>query len=278
METTVQNEIQKTGLQPKLSELYSDIELTEEEKAEAIEKALFEARYAKAAAIHAKQYLEKLTAPEKVVRYTSAELWEHLNELDGFDIDADNEYVVDLLCKYFADDPSFEEHKDANMAPYSLKKGLLLFGGFGVGKTMLLEIFRNNQKQSFQVVACQDVEASYAKNGPDIHPQTRAMGLRRYFGLVSLQTKNQYGHNTLGFLFDDLGQENKSTKFFGTERNVMLEVISQRYKNRLFQTTHITTNLSADQIRTIYTDRVADRMREMFNLISYPENARSRRK
>jgi DNA replication protein DnaC len=58
----------------------------------------------------------------------------------------------------------------------------------------------------------------------------------------------------------------------------MHEVLTQRYKNGLFTSTHVTTNLSAEQIKELYGVRVADRMREMFNLISFPENAKSRRK
>lgn len=275
----IQNALQKTGItSPSLSELYTDIELTEEEKNEAIEKALFELRYQKQAERNARAYREKITAPVPVIRYTSDQLKQALRNQPEFDIDGDNERVVDLLCHYFSEDPRFEEQKDVDGKPYSLKKGILLFGAVGVGKTQLLEIFRNNQKQSYQVVTCHDVEGTYAKNGPDFHPQTGAPGLRKYFGLVSLQTMNQYGHDTLGFFFDDLGQEVTHTKFFGTERNVMEEVLIQRYKNGLFTSTHVTTNLNREMLKETYGIRVADRIREMFNFIAFPPNAKSRRK
>ena len=252
-----------------ISELYSEIELTEDE----IEEALFNARYTKAAAIKSAEYREQIVAPQKVIKYTSAQLLAFLEETAGFVVDEDNRAIADALCKYFAQDPEFEKLNPG----YKLSKGILLFGGVGVGKTLLMQLFRNNQKQSYQVVACQDVEATYAKNGPDFNPQTGDVGLKRYFGLTSTPTKNQYGHNTLGFLFDDLGQEIASTKYFGTERNVMEEVLSQRYKNGLFDATHITTNLTGDQIETAYGLRVRDRMREMFNQLSFPGKAKSRR-
>lgn len=257
--------------QPKLSELYKEIELTEEETNDIVERALFEARYAKAAEQNAMEYYKKVTTPIEPMVYTSQQLYTYLETLPDFTIDDNNREIVNLLCKYFSEDPEFET------LGYSLKKGILLFGGVGVGKTHIMQLFRNNQKQSYQPVACQDVESLYAKNGPDSNPQTGEMGLRKYFGLVSLNAKNMYGHDVLGYLFDDLGQEITNTKYFGTERNVMLEVLSQRYKNGLNVATHITTNLSGKQIKDIYGERVSDRMREMFNIISFPENAPSRR-
>jgi DNA replication protein DnaC len=264
--------------QPQLSELYSDIILSDEVKNEVIEKALFEARYAEHARLNAIAYREKLNAPMVVKRYSADDLFSQLKEESDrvvgsvFTIDDDNREIIKTLCEYFTDDPRFEKRG------YSLGKGLLMFGAVGVGKTFLMNLFRNNQKQSYQTVSCQDVEGVYSRNGDDQNEKTGETGLRRFYGLITLSTNNQYGHNTLGYLFDDLGQENTATKYFGTERNVMIEVLSQRYKNKFFPSTHLTTNLSADQIKEIYGARVADRMKEMFNLISFPESAKSRRK
>ena len=39
-------------------------------------------------------------------------------------------------------------------------------------------------------------------------------------------------------------------------------------------TTHITTNLTANEIRTIYGERVYDGLLEMMNVISYPAEAK----
>src|SRR5690606_3294245 len=258
--------------QPKLSELYRDIELTEEEKSEDIERALFEARYTKFAQRNAEEYRMKIMKPVEVKKYTSAQLLSFLDMTVGFVRDDDNSEIVQILCEYFGEDPAFEKRG------YNHNKGLLLFGGVGVGKTHLLSMFRNNQKCSYQVVACQDVEGAYARSGDDRNEKTGEVGLKKYYGLVSLSGANQYGQTSMGFMFDDLGQENIATKFYGTERNVMMEVLSHRYKNGLFTSTHLTTNLSAEQIKETYGIRVADRMREMFNLISFPMNAKSRRK
>ena len=269
----MQKEIQELGISPlPLSELYKYVELTEEEKNEAIEKALFEARYAKHAQIESEKYWQKLTQPVEVKKYSADQLYQFLDDDPNFTIDNDNENIVRLLCQYVSEDPAFET------AGYSHKKGILLFGGVGVGKTFLLEFFQNNQKQSYQLVTCQDVEATYAKAGVDGDAKTGSKGISKYFGLHSLSVANKFGQKTLGFFFDDLGQEVTNTKYFGTERNVMQEVLTMRYRNGLFTSTHLTTNLSGDQIKDVYGVRVADRMREMFNIIAFPSSAKSRRR
>lgn len=276
--TPISQLVQKTEVKPQpLSELFKEIELTKEEEAAAIERGLFEARYEKAAAMNLRAHREKVVKEVAPVRYTKDQLKDFLSKLPEFSIDADNEVIVDLLCLYFSEDPCFEKLVDPNGKPYSLQKGILLHGPVGVGKTFLMELFRNNQKYSYQTVTCQDVEAAYAKNGPDIHPQNGAPGLKKYFVNLGLPSKNQYGQEVHGYLFDDLGQERKNTKYYGTERNVMEEVLTQRYKNNLFDSTHITTNMTAVEIRDNYGVRVADRMKQMFNLIAFDIAAKSRR-
>ena len=42
--------------------------------------------------------------------------------------------------------------------------------------------------------------------------------------------------------------------------------------------THITTNLTATEIETIYGNRLRSRMREMFNLFGYEESCWDKRK
>lgn len=59
---------------------------------------------------------------------------------EPFVVDEYNARIVELLCLYFAEDPRFEQVTDGAGRPYSLKKGLLLRGGVGTGKTTLLPV------------------------------------------------------------------------------------------------------------------------------------------
>jgi len=59
----------------------------------------------------------------------------------------------------------------------------------------------------------------------------------------------------------------------------MIEVILNRYDKHIeFFMTHMTSNLSPGEVKDRYGIRVFDRMREMFNIIDFPLDAKSRRK
>ena len=81
------------------------------------------------------------------------------------------------------------------------------------------------------------------------------------------------------YCFDDLGSESAS-KYFGNDCNVMAEILLTRYD--IFKEkgiiTHLTTNLTAGEIETIYGNRLRSRMREMFNLFGYDETSCDKRR
>ena len=81
---------------------------------------------------------------------------------------------------------------------------------------------------------------------------------------------NHFRHDMFGACFDDLGTETKR-KNFGNESNVMEEIILGRYdrKYNLGAKTHLTTNLSADQIAEAYGERVRSRLREIMNVFIF---------
>jgi len=59
----------------------------------------------------------------------------------------------------------------------------------------------------------------------------------------------------------------------------MAEILLNRYdffvSKRML--THITTNLSASELESIYGNRIRSRMREMFNLIAFERDAKDKR-
>lgn len=238
---------------------FNEIVLDEEEIAEALRKGREEKHYAMKRAA----YAAMVNKPREIRTYTYEQLFEIVSR--ELTVDADNEEMFRLLCMYFTCDERFE------LEGYSLTKGICLFGGVGVGKTTILKMLCRNQLQSFVLKMCRQVEDEFSQQGDAI---------LKYYGSQKQTATNSdpFGHQVLGYCFDDLGTE-PIARYYGKDVNVMTEILLNRYDNDLpFNQTHITTNLSVDEIRARYGTRVTDRMRQMFNLLTFPETAKSRRK
>ena len=152
---------------------------------------------------------------------------------------------------------------------FDLNKGILLSGPIGCGKTTLFKILRscNFPASKYGIVSTRHIVSEFMQSGYEI--------LEKYSnGNLShdIRTPKAY-------CFDDLGTETTS-KYFGNDCNVMAEILLTRYD--LFVEkgiiSHITTNLSATEIESQYGNRLRSRMREMFNLFGYEENAGDKRK
>lgn len=179
-----------------------------------------------------------------------------------YDVDSENESIIKNLCYYFTEDTRFKG--DPN-------KGLLLVGGVGIGKTTLMHFFKQNQKYSYRVMSCREIESDFSSEG-----EKSVVYCSQNIKIAV--NANPFGHQEIGFCFDDLGTE-ANAKHYGKEKNVMAEILLNRYDNQLLSyCTHVTTNLTADQIKEQYGSRVTDRMREMFNIITFDKHAKSRRK
>jgi hypothetical protein len=164
----------------------------------------------------------------------------------------DHPIIIKLLC-YFRKDEVMAERVGIN-----LKKGLLLTGPIGCGKSSLMFLLRYflPPENRFIIRPCREVSFEFIRDG--------------YY------TIQKYTHNSfknfepIVYCFDDLGSEN-NLKYFGNECNVMAEVLLSRYDLFLSRNllTHVTSNLSAGEIENFYGSRVRSRMREIFNLIAF---------
>lgn len=252
--------------QPENSEV---IELTEDEAA----KALAEAKEKKNAKIREVAYWEKVNKARVYRLFNAENLFEFASKM--IVIDEHNEWIVKALCMYFTGDPRFEDLRN-----FSLQKGIYLFGNPGVGKTFLMQMFSQNQVASYSMVSARTIEAEFSKakttKDSDEGGETE---INYYSHIIEVPMNgNPYGHERLGLCIDDIGTETMG-KHYGKEKNVITEVILNRYDNRLaHKMTHVTTNLNAEEIEQRYGSRVRDRMREMFNLLEFKSEAPSRRK
>lgn len=246
-------------------ETYDDVILTEAEKTEALRKAREEKHYTK----QREEYLQHINKPRQFVTYTAEQYYKAFCKDWPIDEKEEKEYsdVVKRLCCYFAGDKRF------NIASreWDLSKGILLFGGVGVGKSTLMQIFQVNQSFSYRLISCRQAESEFLIDGPAT--------LDRYsVNYPTAVNSNPFGHTEIGYCFDDLGTENPGTKHFGNVKNVMTDILLNRYDSKMDKrSTHLTTNLNVDEIEATYGTRVLDRMREMFNIIGFSADVKSRR-
>jgi len=179
----------------------------------------------------------------------------------GFKVFAEDYEIIFKLLVYFMKDEA-----EAEKYNISFRKGILLSGPVGCGKTSLMNIIRHfqPQEQRFVMKSCRDVSFEFIQDGYTV--------IRKY-SILSFRYDQPRT-----WCFDDLGTEN-NLKYYGNECNVMAEVLLSRYD--LFVSrhmlTHITTNLSSSEIEEMYGERVRSRLREMLNLISFDVNAKDKR-
>lgn len=240
--------------------------LTDEETKTILQHALRK----KIAMINSSNYLKVVSIDPEYITPTFDQVYEtmifELKNNYGWVIDEYNEQAIKSLCYYVSKDENFELIDEG----YSHKKGLILIGPVGCGKTTLLKIIQKNSFNPYRFVSCRKVANDYAEFGHS------AIGT--YSSVQEVTKHDWFGHTNVGYCFDDLGTEGEK-KNFGNQLNVMAEIILNRYDNipEKFKT-HFTTNLTADEMLKIYGERAFSRMREMLNIIEIPFDAPDRRK
>tara|TARA_R110002153_G_scaffold32752_10_gene99089 strand:+ start:1808 stop:2440 length:633 start_codon:yes stop_codon:yes gene_type:complete len=175
----------------------------------------------------------------------------------GLILDPEMEKAIQLVSKYANNDPNFKKGgKD-----YSLRKGLWIGGNFGSGKTQLIKTFKD-AKKSFGVSVgfqtCVDMNMAFLKKDEFNNQVARFDGIKTFANKFDKTQR----------IFDDLGEEETQILDFGNKICIMSHILSERYKGFNQGTlTHITTNLSLEQIRKEYGGRIESRINEMFNVI-----------
>jgi hypothetical protein len=184
---------------------------------------------------------------------------------DHFRLYSEDFWLVYSILVY-----AIEDKKEATKRHLDLKKGILLSGPIGCGKTTLMSLVKYffQPGKQYQIKSTRDISFEFEKDGYRV--------INRYSKSLSNLSYTNPVPNI--FCFDDLGIE-QTQKHFGNECNVMAEILLSRYDLFISKgiPTHLTTNLSASEIEGKYGNRVRSRMREMFNLVAFDKNAGDKR-
>lgn len=170
--------------------------------------------------------------------------------------------IVYKLIAYF-----LKDEQTCNQLNIDLEKGILLTGPIGCGKTTLMNLMKHlaPADNKFSVKPCRDISFEFIQDGYQI--------IHKY------SNGKLYHSEPRTYCFDDLGTEN-NLKYYGNECNVMAEILLSRYDLYISKKlqTHITTNLSANEIEKQYGNRVRSRLRELCNLIAFDNGTKDKRK
>lgn len=171
-----------------------------------------------------------------------------------FVIDSDNSNQLEYVENYF----------NGTINP---KKGLLITGSVGTGKTTFFKIAKEyNRSRSYpydlRICPSFDICKDFMKDGYD--------GYGKYveFTISEIQRGIYNGAKEIELVIDDLGYD-KPIQYFGNTVDITGELILRRYENfvRYGNRTHATSNLDVKDLKERYGIRVYDRMIEMFNIV-----------
>ncbi len=183
-----------------------------------------------------------------------------------FRLEGDLRSKYKLICAYFSHDESFLQAGKN----YSFSKDLMLCGGVGTGKTLMMQIFSMIMRDS--------------KNSPmfdltDSHSIVREFLISGFETIEKYSSKNYFRNGKpRGLCIDDMGMEDQNAVSYGNKANVIEQILYERYKRKRTDgmRTHATTNCAPADLGKLYGTRVADRMMETFNVIEI--NGKSLRK
>lgn len=196
--------------------------------------------------------VDAITAPEVLDRliYQSCVILQRHERQFQFDQQAES-FLKLISCYFSGDDRAknfFRSENHRLMNNWSFKKGLLLAGSTGLGKslTMRAAAMAHLPGHEFTFNPCNNVVSQYETDGPK-KVQSFFQGIR---------------------CFDDFGTEPKAI-WYGKHHEFFRIVLEARY-NAFIHTgliTHITTNLTIEDIGKRYGAHIESRLYEQFNII-----------
>lgn len=191
---------------------------------------------------------EKDKAEELRQRYTAKKFYHEMRWTSEnvygkkFIFDDNNRHFITAVCYFLSNDPRFETELG-----YSLKKGLLIRGVSGLGKTHILKCVENNELSPILILSMIEITDEIKSEGEfEIH----------------------LGNKKIIYL-DDVGTEEPTVNHFGTKISFFKNFIESYYlRNKVYNKLLISTNNNFSEIEQKYGFRVRSRMKDMFNIIN----------
>lgn len=190
-----------------------------------------------------------------------------------FVVDDNNRAVIRFLLYYFNDCPLAEEvFPDRG---YKLHKNILLQGGVGVGKTMLMQIFSEYLKRTNNPRYFHNVSVTQMVNYFSIHNNIDLF-------LYNEGSSTGFQINPVHVCLNDIGVDNRP--FYGVDTTTIVsdflharnEIWTNADIDKRFA--HLTTNLPVDKLKQLFNQkdkygRVEDRFKT-YNVIPLPGTSR----
>lgn len=179
-----------------------------------------------------------------------------------FDVDDENKLFLDLISKYFANDTEFEKQTNGE-----LRKGLLIYGPCGTGKSSIFDIVRIiSLKYNLKQIYFKNTSVHKVIN--EFNKESKSN--QKFGGELVVE---KYSRGVIHF--DDLGTE-KLVNDFGIKEDLFDRLLQVRYNNykESGQKTFVTTNKTIQEIEKRYSPQVKSRLYEMFNMIPLTGNDR----
>lgn len=191
-----------------------------------------------------------------------------------FEIDDDNRDIIRFLLYYFNECPLAEEVFPGR--GYKLHKNILLQGGVGVGKTMLMQIFAEYLRRASNPRAFANVSVTQMVNYYSIHNN-----IDRF--LYNEEGSKTFQGAPVNLCLNDIGVDNRP--FYGIDTLTIVQDFlharneiwsnASEYARRF---AHLTTNLTNEQLKRKFSQkddygRIVDRFKT-YNVIPLPGRSR----
>lgn len=190
---------------------------------------------------------------------------------------------LEPLMKYFIQDPSFFDCQNlitnisgSELEP-SFKKGLLIVGGYGNGKTTMMKALSKTFAETTETAKTEFWKSGKNWNEMRFNCYNANDIVTEYESLREPEHKDFFYKKYTRFrlYFDDVKNEKTASNFGKTE--IMREIIEKRYN--LDKKTFITCNYNQDfpnelspaldEFGVRYGGHIYDRLFEMFNIIEF---------